>query len=784
MTTITQNNHLDQLTLKEFVKKSRVVQLIQNVNVLPEQKKQLKSYLKRMSDDFCYVEYLKKMDNNGRRYADKSLSLQNFKKEIRQSLVYDTHTDVDIKNCHIVIIEQYLKKHNYPCSSITELVQNRDSKIKEIMDKCKCTRSIAKDMLLSIMYLGQANDSVTGYGLETPPQWVYDLQKTFVEIADFVVSKEEALYSKVKSARNKEEYKNKKASCMSYVCQIIEDNIIMNAMKKLNEMNYIVDTLCFDGLLIQKKDISNEQLENLNAYCFEKTGYSVQFEIKEMNNFYGITDEEVVYDFSDYKFEHLDFYNQEYCSNLVGSVDNETYQLRKTYIEYFLCKVQVPDACYIFQNGDMKDGIVKSEPYVYSSQSISCLLKPIMSGIVSSHGVPINFYDKWSCDPKQRVFRKYDFIPYNISKPAKTDIFNMFMGFNPKVYTKPQNDNKCLNVWFDLCESLCGDDKEHVKYLHNFLANMFQEPTKRPPVAIVFKGNQGTGKNLMLDAIGNMIGNEHYITSSKPQDFFGDYAEGFYRKLLVNVNEAEGKDTFDFEGKMKSFITEDTIVVNPKFVRPTNVCNFARLIITTNKPNPIPIDVKSKDRRYVVYQTTDRFKNKYNAKTWTKMYNHFRTEEFMSTLYKYYMSLDLSKVDWINDRPITKAYRDMCSLYSPTEALFLEDYIDFAKHGQKVNGDTPIRIKASDLFTAYETFCKEHRFFKENQSINSRAFKGRLQSLELPMTELKVHHAVHWEFNPKIVYDYMCVKKWINDYGLDTEEIDDKEEMDDSMFEF
>ena len=74
-------------------------------------------------------------------------------------------------------------------------------------------------------------------------------------------------------------------------------------------------------------------------------------------------------------------------------------------------------------------------------------------------------------------------------------------------------------------------------------------------------------------------------------------AEGAYRKLLVNVNEAESKDTFQNEGQFKSFITEDTIVVNPKYVRPTKIANHARLIITSNKPNPIPIDVKSKDRR-------------------------------------------------------------------------------------------------------------------------------------------------------------------------------------------
>ena len=65
-------------------------------------------------------------------------------------------------------------------------------------------------------------------------------------------------------------------------------------------------------------------------------------------------------------------------------------------------------------------------------------------------------------------------------------------------------------------------------------------------------------------------------------------------KLLVNLNECEGKDTFDFEGKIKSFITEDIITVNPKNVRPYSIANMARTVITTQKPNFVPIDVKTK----------------------------------------------------------------------------------------------------------------------------------------------------------------------------------------------
>ena len=49
------------------------------------------------------VSYSKKGCGIGQKYAEKSLSLQNFSKKIRHSLVYDTHLDIDIKNCGLNI---------------------------------------------------------------------------------------------------------------------------------------------------------------------------------------------------------------------------------------------------------------------------------------------------------------------------------------------------------------------------------------------------------------------------------------------------------------------------------------------------------------------------------------------------------------------------------------------------------------------------------------------------------------------------------------------------------
>lgn len=758
------------MEFKETINKTRLISLMNSDLITLEEKKQLKKYFKMFGNsNYVNITYTKNL-NMGRRYALNGLSLQMFSKKIRHTLTYDTHIDIDIVNCHLVLMSQYCKKNNIYCPHLDTFNSERNSRLNEIMTTCNVSKKVAKELILTIMYLGQMNDYCVNNGFDAiVPLWCDDLNNEFITIADLIVSKNEDILKQVISSRKKE-YTNKKASVVSYVLQIIEDDLIMNARNKLLDMGFHVETLCFDGVMILKKDIHKEHLDDLNAYCFNKTGYNVEFEIKPMSNVLNLQDDEEEH--IQYTFEHTDFYNQEYCSKLneLGT-PFQKYNARKQYIELFVCKIITPDACFIFQNGKDK------EPYIYNSSTMNVLLEPILSGYVSSTGNSISFWSKWISDPKQRIYRKYDFIPYNMVKPDTT-IFNMFLGMNEHIYGKPsKNPQKTLKPFFDIVRELCGGIDKDAEYLHKFFANIFQDPTKRPPISIVIKGKQGTGKNIVLDTIGNMIDKEHYITTSKADDLFGDHAEGFYRKLLVNLNEAEGKDTFNFEGKIKSFITEDNIIVNPKFVRPSKVSNHARLIITTNKETPIPIDVKSKDRRYVVYKTTELYL-KYSQVFWTNLYNHFRKPEFMATLHEYYMSLNLDGFDWIKERPITKAYRDMCSLYSPTESLFFADYIENAKWVTiNADEDTPIvdktisvDVKCQDLFDSYGSYCKLNKFYGDNCP-NSRAFGGRLIGLNLPINKVRKLDTTYWRFNPNELYVFMEQQRWINDFG-DTNDVD------------
>ena len=126
----------------------------------------------------------------------------------------------------------------------------------------------------------------------------------------------------------------------------------------------------------------------------------------------------------------------------------------------------------------------------------------------------INFWDKWSSDPNQKIFRKYDFIPYNINQPDEKplkgvleaqkapdkDIYNLFMGMNENIYGKIQDEDKqdkLIKPYLDITLELCGGNEKDAMYFHKFIANIFQKPTERPPIAILFKGKQGTGKNVV-----------------------------------------------------------------------------------------------------------------------------------------------------------------------------------------------------------------------------------------------------------------------------------------------
>jgi hypothetical protein len=189
--------------LHEHVDRSRVEQLIAKNDFDDDVKKQLKAYLK-MFDKYhkgFKVEYETQGLMIGRKYAKGSLSLQNFKKQIRETLVYDTHTDIDIVNCHLVLLAQYCDKQGLKCKCLDEYVSNRNVRLQELIDTFKTTRKVAKELILIMMYGGQINQYCceNGFDINIPmPQWVNDLEQELKLLTERICGIETTIFSGVK----------------------------------------------------------------------------------------------------------------------------------------------------------------------------------------------------------------------------------------------------------------------------------------------------------------------------------------------------------------------------------------------------------------------------------------------------------------------------------------------------------------------------------------------------------------------------------------------------------
>ena len=178
-----------EILMKESISRKKVDSLIAStkLNLNAKTITALKNIRKKIDrNDQLLVTYNKRMDM-GRLYADKSISLQNLEKKAKQTLIGDTHTDIDVENCHPTCLEQYCGKHNISCPVLSEYNKNREGFLKQICDECKCSRGIAKDMMLQQMYLGNISDFCITWGISTDvPEFVDKFGEELATIAAYL----------------------------------------------------------------------------------------------------------------------------------------------------------------------------------------------------------------------------------------------------------------------------------------------------------------------------------------------------------------------------------------------------------------------------------------------------------------------------------------------------------------------------------------------------------------------------------------------------------------------
>ena len=748
-------------------------------------KKQLKSLLTSVDKNgFIKRTYAPTKCGIGRQYVQESkeLNYQMMNKEIRHTLAKNYYEDIDMENAHPVLLSYILKTNNLSHPELQDYVDNRETKLKSIIEKCQCNRKVAKELLLTILYLGNIQNYLNDNEItETPPNWVYDYDEEMRLNADNLYKINIELTKKAGITKRD---KNPKSSLLSVIIGVEENKVLMEAKTFLEMKGHTIDSLMFDGFFVRKPcNLNNELLQELSDHILQNLKYNIIFTKKPMNN--GI-DLAMVDDFEDdweVDKTKLDVIDWEYLNEMEHEErDDVSYQRKKKYLEHFICKIDTPTTCYAYNITNPGDD---DEPDIYFKQKLDMnnFLESVTSGFYNDKGKAIPFFEKWNKDATQRRYHKFDFVPYGINEDFNNqnkNILNLFTGF--KRYNTPSlkaTREQVLKPYFDLGTDVCGGDFEYFKFYLRVIANQLRNPKRLIPLAFIFKGRQGIGKNSIMYPLMKIIGEQYCIESADPDTFFGTHATGFCKKLLVFLNEAEGNKTFSFEGKIKSLITEPTIVVNPKFEHPQKIKIYSTITITTNRTEPVPIDVRTGDRRFVVYEGLGQMAKEREIYSLKK---YFENPQFLTALTDYLMELEIDSLT-INDRPITQAYMKMCESFIPTTCFFMEWFITQKRYlycdagvcsvkdeqdgDDMVNDvafmDMPqyeqkIKIRLETLFRQYENFCKERKF-KDTESI--KTFKKKLLENGLPIEDYKSSGLATLKFRCDEVYYKMVENKFV-----------------------
>jgi len=204
------------------------------------------------------------------------------------------------------------------------------------------------------------------------------------------------------------------------------------------------------------------------------------------------------------------------------------------------------------------------------------------------------------------VFR-VDFNPHEIGDKFNTyaKTFNLF---TPTEFMKQEKNDKVLDLEvscpriFELLRNLIPVAGEREHFI-NWLSFVFSTREKAR-TAWVFKGIQGSGKNLFFDKVIKPLFGQNQAIVVDDDRLQSDFNGFMNNKLFIAFNEVandETKTKKSVKSKIKSLITDTTILINEKHVKTYEVNNFANIIFFSNEV--IPLLIENQDRRFNVVET-------------------------------------------------------------------------------------------------------------------------------------------------------------------------------------
>jgi hypothetical protein len=157
--------------------------------------------------------------------------------------------------------------------------------------------------------------------------------------------------------------------------------------------------------------------------------------------------------------------------------------------------------------------------------------------------------------------------------------------------------------WTDFLSHLIpsADERGHSM---RWIATLIARPSVRMRYGLLLASTaQGVGKTTFCDSLGELVGRHNTSNPTAQQIIDSSFNSWIAAKRLVFVNEIyEGKGWTAYN-KLKTYVTDDHIRVNEKFLPEYSVPNWAHFILCSN--SDLALRVEDQDRRFFVPTVTE-----------------------------------------------------------------------------------------------------------------------------------------------------------------------------------
>lgn len=203
--------------------------------------------------------------------------------------------------------------------------------------------------------------------------------------------------------------------------------------------------------------------------------------------------------------------------------------------------------------------------------------------------------------------RTYDGLVFAPEQKVDDRFYNTWRGFTVEPLADGEEPTEAmLKAWAQFTEhafqNVCQGDAELYNYLMTWFAHLIQKPWEKPLVATVFKGKKGTGKNALLDCVGNLFVDNYMVTAQR-RHVVGQFNSHMESLLLLVLDEAFWSGDKEQEGILKDLITGNTTEIERKGVDSYTVDSCLRVSIIGNESWLVP--ASEDERRFAVFNVGD-----------------------------------------------------------------------------------------------------------------------------------------------------------------------------------